>query len=105
MAATSPTQPRNRASSMPSTDPPSSTNTAHKARCMGLARGSPYGTRDMSSKKLVNRAEDCVDEGLAGLVASQPGLRLLQGHRVVLRADTPSLTSQGKVGKANPDTV
>ena len=49
------------------------------------------------SKKLVNRAEDCVDEALAGLVASQPGLRLLQGHRVVLRADAQALTAQGKV--------
>ena len=49
------------------------------------------------SKKLVNRPEDCVDEALSGLVASQPGLRLLQGHRVVLRADTHSLARDGKV--------
>ena len=49
------------------------------------------------SKKLVNRVDECVDEALAGLVASQPGLRLLQGHRVVLRADTQSLVADGKV--------
>ena len=57
------------------------------------------------SKKLVNRAEDCVDEALAGLVASQPGLRLLQGHRVVLRADTESLAREGKVRLLLPSLV
>ena len=49
------------------------------------------------SKKLVNRVENCVSEALRGLVASQPGLRLLEGHTVVLRADVVSLASQGKV--------
>lgn len=38
-------------------------------------------------KKLVNSVTDCADDALAGLVACNPGLRLLQGHRVVLRAD------------------
>uniref|UniRef100_A0A8C3K191 Triokinase/FMN cyclase n=1 Tax=Calidris pygmaea TaxID=425635 RepID=A0A8C3K191_9CHAR len=38
-------------------------------------------------KKLVNSVASCADEALAGLVACNPGLRLLQGHRVVLRAD------------------
>uniref|UniRef100_A0A8B9NGU9 Triokinase/FMN cyclase n=1 Tax=Accipiter nisus TaxID=211598 RepID=A0A8B9NGU9_9AVES len=37
--------------------------------------------------KLVNSVTDCADDALAGLVACNPGLRLLQGHRVVLRAD------------------
>ena len=50
------------------------------------------------SKKLINRAEDVVDEALAGLVASSPGLRLLKGHRVVLRADVQQVAAQGKVG-------
>ena len=45
----------------------------------------------------MNSTDDCVDEALAGLVASQPGLRLLQGHRVLLRADTESLARDGKV--------
>ena len=53
------------------------------------------------SKKLVNCPERCVDEALAGLVAGQPGLRLLQGHRVVLRADTDSLVLQEKVNREN----
>ena len=52
------------------------------------------------SKKLVNRPEDAVREALEGLVASQPGLRLLHGHTVVLRADAEALASQGKVGKS-----
>lgn len=38
-------------------------------------------------KKLVNSVACCADDALAGLVACNPGLRLLQGHRVVLRAD------------------
>ncbi|XP_061335283.1 triokinase/FMN cyclase [Pezoporus flaviventris] len=38
-------------------------------------------------KKLVNSVPACADDALAGLVASNPGLQLLQGHRVALRAD------------------
>ncbi|XP_075283381.1 triokinase/FMN cyclase [Opisthocomus hoazin] len=38
-------------------------------------------------KKLVNSVAGCADDALAGLVACNPGLRLLRGHRVVLRAD------------------
>lgn len=49
------------------------------------------------SKKLVNSTDECVDEALSGLVACQPGLRLLQGHRVVVRADTQTLARDGKV--------
>ena len=50
------------------------------------------------SKKLINRAEDVVDEALAGLVAISPGLTLLEGHRVVIRSDVKVLARQGKVG-------
>uniref|UniRef100_A0A8C8A8R2 Triokinase/FMN cyclase n=1 Tax=Otus sunia TaxID=257818 RepID=A0A8C8A8R2_9STRI len=39
------------------------------------------------SSKLVNSVTGCADDALAGLVACNAGLRLLQGHRVVLRAD------------------
>ncbi|XP_067151877.1 triokinase/FMN cyclase isoform X1 [Apteryx mantelli] len=39
------------------------------------------------SKKLVNSVASCADDALAGLVACNPGIRLLQGHRVALRAD------------------
>ena len=56
-------------------------------------------TDDRMSKKLVNSPDRCVDEALAGLVASQPGLRLLKGHRVVLRADVDRLTKKEKVSR------
>ncbi|XP_064515909.1 triokinase/FMN cyclase isoform X1 [Pseudopipra pipra] len=38
-------------------------------------------------KKLVNSVSGCADDALAGLVSCNPGLRLLQGHRVILRSD------------------
>lgn len=34
---------------------------------------------------------NCADDALAGLVACNPNLQLLQGHRVVLRSDLDSL--------------
>nr|XP_061810852.1 triokinase/FMN cyclase-like [Nerophis lumbriciformis] len=46
-------------------------------------------------KKLINSAEDCVDEALCGLVRASGGLSLLRGHRVVLRSDLDQL--KGKV--------
>lgn len=52
----------------------------------------------MSKKKLINNPESVVDEALAGLVAVHPGLRLLEGHRVVVRADIETVTKEGKVG-------
>ncbi|XP_053549514.1 triokinase/FMN cyclase [Bombina bombina] len=39
------------------------------------------------SKKLLNSVPGCVDDALRGLSSCSPGLRVLQGHRVVLRAD------------------
>lgn len=39
------------------------------------------------SKKLLNSVPGCVDDVLHGLTSCCPGLRVLQGHRVVLRAD------------------
>ncbi|XP_077144119.1 triokinase/FMN cyclase [Ranitomeya variabilis] len=39
------------------------------------------------SKKLLNSVPGCVDDVLHGLASCCPGLRVLQGHRVVLRAD------------------
>ncbi|NXY24333.1 TKFC cyclase, partial [Atrichornis clamosus] len=42
-------------------------------------------------KKLVTSVSNCADDALAGLVACNPGLRLLQGHRVVLRDDLPAI--------------
>lgn len=48
------------------------------------------------SKKLHNSPERAVDEALAGMVASHPGLRLLEGHRVIIRADIESVAREGK---------
>ncbi|XP_036061331.1 triokinase/FMN cyclase isoform X2 [Onychomys torridus] len=45
----------------------------------------------MTSKKLVNSVEECANEALAGVVACNPNLQLLQGHRVALRSDLDSL--------------
>ncbi|KAK6183653.1 hypothetical protein SNE40_011087 [Patella caerulea] len=50
-----------------------------------------------ASKKLINSVESCVDECLEGLVAVNPGLRLLEGHRVVVRSDIQELVKSGKV--------
>ena len=49
------------------------------------------------SKKLINDPERVVDESLAGLVAVNSGLKLLEGHRVVVRADVQDVVQQGKV--------
>ena len=49
------------------------------------------------NKKLVNKPDDAVDEALSGYVAANAGLQLLEGHRVVIRADIDSLIAQGKV--------
>lgn len=54
-------------------------------------------SKDTMSKKLINAAVDVVDEALAGLVAACPGLRLLQGHRVIVRADVDQVVGDGKV--------
>ncbi len=50
-----------------------------------------------ASKKLINGTEDCVDECLAGLVAVNPGLKTLSGHRVVVRADIDRVIGRGIV--------
>ncbi|NXH37600.1 TKFC cyclase, partial [Dicaeum eximium] len=42
-------------------------------------------------KKLVVTVSGCADDAVAGLVACNPGLRMLQGHRVVLRDDLPAI--------------
>lgn len=39
----------------------------------------------------MNSVELCADDALAGLVACNPSLQLLQGHRVALRSDLDSL--------------
>lgn len=50
------------------------------------------------SKKLVNNPDEAVDEALSGLVAANPHLHLLEGHRVVIRADVEDAVKlSGKV--------
>ncbi|XP_073902788.1 triokinase/FMN cyclase [Castor canadensis] len=49
----------------------------------------------MTSKKLLNSVVGCADDALNGLVACNPQLQLLEGHRVALRSDLDSL--KGKV--------
>ncbi|XP_031570895.1 triokinase/FMN cyclase-like isoform X2 [Actinia tenebrosa] len=50
-----------------------------------------------SSKKLINRPENAVDEALEGIVTANPGLSLLKGHRVIIRNDVEDLRKAGKV--------
>ena len=45
----------------------------------------------MSAKKLLNGIDECVDEGLAALAATNPSLSLVQNHRVVVRTDLDSV--------------
>ena len=49
------------------------------------------------SKKLINHADSVVDEALSGMVAVYPGLRKLESHRVIVRADIQSVVKKGKV--------
>lgn len=50
-----------------------------------------------TSKKLINGLDKCVDDSLEGYVAVNPGVRILRGHRVVLRADIDEVKHSGKV--------
>ncbi len=47
--------------------------------------------------KLTNAVSCCVDDSLQGLVAVNPGLQLLSGHRAVLRYDVYRLKEMGRV--------
>lgn len=51
----------------------------------------------MSSKKLLNSVERCVDDNLEGVVAINPGIRLIDNTRVVVRADIEDVKKSGKV--------
>lgn len=54
--------------------------------------------RSGMSKKLINNPDEAVDEALSGLVAANPHLRLLEGHRVIVRADVDdAVKASGKV--------
>ena len=49
------------------------------------------------SKKLLNTVDHCVDDALEGVVSINPGLRLLDDHRVVIREDIEHVIADGKV--------
>ncbi|XP_064621680.1 triokinase/FMN cyclase-like isoform X2 [Lineus longissimus] len=51
----------------------------------------------MATKKFINSVDRCVDECLAGVVAVNPGLQILEGHRVIIRADIDQVKAAGKV--------
>ena len=51
----------------------------------------------MTTKKLVNSVDSCVDDALRGLVSVHTGLRLLQGHKIVVREDIEEVVRAGKV--------
>ncbi|KAI1888363.1 hypothetical protein AGOR_G00184230 [Albula goreensis] len=55
----------------------------------GVAR--EHGQNMEVQKKLLNSVERCVDEALSGIVSSNAGLVLLEGHRVVVRSDLGAL--------------
>ena len=48
-------------------------------------------------KKLLNTVDHCVDDALEGVVSINPGLRLLDDHRVVIREDIEHVIADGKV--------
>ena len=48
-------------------------------------------------KKLINEPKKCVEDCLRGLVCVNPGLRLLEGHNVIVRADIEDIKKAGKV--------
>ncbi|XP_052272515.1 triokinase/FMN cyclase-like isoform X1 [Dreissena polymorpha] len=52
----------------------------------------------MSSKKLINSSVRCLEDNLEGLVAINPGLRLIKDQHVVVRADIGDMKNEGKVG-------
>ncbi|KAK2100375.1 hypothetical protein P7K49_021723 [Saguinus oedipus] len=69
---------------------PASLRLQDKGRgCSPCSAGSSFS--QPTSKKLVNSVAGCADDALAGLVACNPNLQLLQGHRVALRSDLDSL--------------
>ena len=41
--------------------------------------------KEMSSKKLINNPNDCVDQALEGLVMTHSGLRILGNQRVIVQ--------------------
>ncbi|XP_061162584.1 triokinase/FMN cyclase-like [Saccostrea echinata] len=51
----------------------------------------------MTTKKLINSVDGCVDDALRGLVSVHSSLRILQGHKIVVREDVEEVIKAGKV--------
>ncbi|XP_011445175.3 triokinase/FMN cyclase [Magallana gigas] len=51
----------------------------------------------MTTKKLINSVDRCVDDALFGLVSINTGLRILQGQKIVVREDIDEVIKAGKV--------
>ena len=49
------------------------------------------------TKKLINDPDEVVDDCLEGLCYAHPGLKLVKGHRVIVRSDFDSVKQQGQV--------
>ena len=50
-----------------------------------------------TSKKLINDPLNAVEEALEGIAATNPGLKRLKGHPVIIREDVEELKNAGKV--------
>ena len=50
-----------------------------------------------ATKKLINSPDAVVDDCLMGLCYAHPGLRLLKGHKVVVRSDYLDVKKKGQV--------
>lgn len=51
----------------------------------------------MTTKKLINSVDRCVDDALFGLISINTGLRILQGQKIVVREDIDEVIKAGKV--------
>jgi dihydroxyacetone kinase len=67
------------------------------AVCRVTTMAAPQQEITRRGKKLINSVDRCVDDDLEGYVTLNPGVRVLEGHRVVVRADVVELRKSGKV--------
>ena len=51
----------------------------------------------VKTKKLINGVQTCVDDNIEGLLAVNPGLLKVKGHRVIVRSDLEQYVGSGKV--------
>ena len=51
----------------------------------------------VKGKKLINDPSHCVDDSLEGFALTNPQVKLLKGHKVVIRSDVDQLIGSNKV--------